>query len=339
MSSFDILSHREQESNLEIIKDTGEVLVDKSATGRERPWSERKMENLQLVKIFSMARDIDPYIISESRLEQVSECASWLKFALLSDKTKKLAKANFCRLRLCPMCSWRKSLKLFSQVSAITDAILRDKKARFIFVTLTVRNVNGDELRETIKKMNEAFKWIVQKSKTSAVSKKFKDYVMGYMKAVEVTYNHKTDTFHPHFHIILELKPTYFKDGYLTQKQWRDMWKEVMHLDYDPQVDVRIIKNATAKAVAEVSKYPVKLKGLLELAPEQAVEPLIKLKRALQDLRMITFGGDFREYKKLLQLDDVENGDLVHIETEKNELNAVAMMLFNYRADVGAYVC
>lgn len=339
MSSFVILPHQELESNLEIIKDTGEILKDRSATGRERPWSERKMENLQLVNLFEMARRIDPYIISESRLEQVRDCASWLKFAVLSDKKRKLVKANFCRLRLCPMCSWRKSLKLFSQVSKITDAILRDKKARFIFLTLTVKNVSGEELRAKIQEMNEAFKWIIQKSRTSAISKKFKDYVMGYMKAVEVTYNHKTDTFHPHFHIILELKPSYFDSGYLTQKQWRDMWKEVMHLGYDPQVDVRIIKNATAKAVAEVSKYPVKLKGLLELAPEQAVEPLIKLKRALQDLRMITFGGDFREYKKLLQLDDVENGDLVHIETEKNELNAVAMMLFKYRADVGAYVC
>lgn len=337
--SKSIIAELEQNSNLEIIKDTGEILVDRSATGRERPWSERKMENLQLVNLFELARKIDPYIISEQRLEQVSECASWLKFALLSDKTKKLAKANFCRLRLCPMCSWRKSLKLFAQVSAITDAILRDKKVRFIFLTLTVRNVKGEELREKIKEMNEAFKWITQKSKTSAVSKKLKDYILGYMKAVEVTYNHKTYTFHPHFHIILELKPTYFKDGYLTQKQWREMWKEVMHLDYYPQVDVRTIKNATAKAVAEVAKYPVKLKGILELDPEKAVEPLIKLKKALQDLRMITFGGDFREYKKLLQLDDVENGDLVHIETDKNELNAVAMMLFTYRADVGAYIC
>ena len=338
MSSF-ILPHQELESNLEIIKDTGEILVDRSATGRKRPWSERKMENRLLVELFKMARKIDPYIISESRLEQVQDCASWLKFAILPDKKKKLTKANFCRLRLCPMCSWRKSLKLFSQVSAITDAILQDKKARFIFLTLTVRNVNGEELRAKIQEMNEAFKWITQKSKTSAVSKKLKDFILGYMKAVEVTYNHKTDTFHPHFHIILELKPEYFYDGYLTQKQWRDMWREVMHLDYDPQVDVRNIKNATAKAVAEVAKYPVKLKGLLEIEPEKAVEPLIKLKRALQDLRMITFGGDFREYKRLLNLDDVENGDLVHIETERNELNAVAMMLFKYRADVGAYVC
>lgn len=334
-----IIAELEQNSNLEIIKDTGDILVDRSATGRERPWGEKKMENLQLVKLFELARKIDPYIISVNRLEQVRDCASWLEFALLSNKKKKLAKANFCRLRLCPMCSWRKSLKLFAQVSAITDAVLADKKARFIFLTLTVKNVSGEELRAKIQEMNEAFKWIIQKSRNTAASKKLKNYILGYMKAVEVTYNHKTDTFHPHFHIILELKPSYFDSGYMTQKQWRDMWKEVMHLDYDPQVDVRIIKNATAKAVAEVSKYPVKLKGILEIDPEKAVEPLIKLKKALQDLRMITFGGDFREYKKLLQLDDVENGDLIHIEADKNELNAVAMMLFTYRADVGAYVC
>ncbi|MBR6298642.1 MAG: protein rep, partial [Candidatus Gastranaerophilales bacterium] len=164
-----IISEIIENSNLEIIKDTGEVLEDKSATGRERPWSERKTENLQIVNLLRNARKIDPYIISLSRLDQVKDCASWLEYAILSDKTKKLAKANFCRLRLCPMCAWRKSLKLFAQVSVITDAILRDKKARFIFVTLTVRNVKGEELRAKIQEMNEAFKWITQKSKTSAV--------------------------------------------------------------------------------------------------------------------------------------------------------------------------
>ena len=31
-----------------------------------------------------------------------------------------------------------------------------------------------------------------------------------------------------------------------------------MGVDYDPSVDVRNIKGGTAKAVAEVAKYPVK---------------------------------------------------------------------------------
>ena len=113
-----------------------------------------------------------------------------------------------------------------------------------------------------------------------------------------------------------------------------------MKLDYEPQVDVRAIKNTTAKAVAEVAKYPVKVDGLLKVKDkEKAAQALIQLKHGIHNCRFITFGGDFREYKRRLALDDIETGDLVHVETDKQELNAVAMILFKYRADVGAYIC
>ena len=254
-----------------------------------------------------------------------------------------MAQVNFCRVRLCPMCAWRRSLKLFAQVSKITDAILADKKARFIFVTLTVRNVTGSELRDTIKRMNEGFKRLTDNSKYAAASSVFRKNLLGYMKAIEVTYNSRRNDFHPHVHCIFELSPNYFggrERGYLTHSDWRQMWQSVMKLDYEPQVGVRAIKNTTAKAVAEVAKYPVKMADLLRIKDKkQAAEALIELKLAIHNCRFVTFGGDFREYKRCLALDDVENGDLVHVETDSRELNVVAYTLFRYRADVGAYIC
>lgn len=320
---------------------TGEILVDLSGTGRERPWSKRKMENRRLVEILETVRRLDESAISERRLDAVRDCASWLLFAEQEGGGRKLSKANFCRLRLCPMCAWRRSLKLFSQVSKITDAILADKKARFIFVTLTVRNVVGTDLRDAIERMGKGFKHLTQGSKHCAASVRFRESLLGYMKAVEVTYNSTQNDFHPHIHCIFEVKPSYFvRGGYLTHADWRDMWKSAMKLDYEPQVDVRAIKDATARAVAEVAKYPVKLKGLLEIADKtQAARTLIQLKTALHSCRLVTFGGDFREYKKRLSLDDVETGDLVHVEADSKTLNAVAFTLFRYRADAGAYIC
>ena len=38
------------------------------------------------------------------------------------------------------------------------------------------------------------------------------------MKAEEITYNSKAGTFHPHIHTIFEVKPSYFRDGYLTKE-------------------------------------------------------------------------------------------------------------------------
>ena len=339
-----ILQETEQDCKLEIIEGTGEVLEDLSGTGRKRPWSERKKESMELLDLFEVAKGIDDGVISQTRLQALHDCASWLYYAQQENGEKKLAKANFCRLRLCPMCGWRRSLKLFAQVSKITDAILEDKKARFIFVTLTVENVKGEDLRDTIHRMNNGFKYLVQDKIGISASKVFRENLLGYMKAIEVTYNAKRNDFHPHIHCIFEVRPSYFDrhsgGGYLTHADWREMWRSVMKLDYEPQVNVRAIKNATAKAVAEVAKYPVKVDGLLKIKnKEQAALALIQLKYGIHNCRFITFGGDFREYKRRLALDDVETGDLIHVETDKQELNAVAMILFKYRADVGAYIC
>ena len=336
-----ILQEIEQDCKLEIIEGTGEVLEDFSGRGRKRPWSERKKESMELLDLFKVARNIDESVISQTRLRALADCGSRLIFAQQEDGGKTLANANFCRLRLCPMCGWRRSLKLFSQVSKITDAILAEKKARFIFVTLTVENVKGEDLRDTIHRMNNGFKGLVQNKIGLSASKIFRENLLGYMKAIEVTYNTKRNDFHPHIHCIFEVRPSYFgADGYLTHADWRKMWQSLMRLDYEPQVNVRAIKNATAKAVAEVAKYPVKVDGLLKIKDkERAALALIQLKHGIHNCRFITFGGDFREYKRRLALDDIETGDLVHVETDKQKLNAVAMILFKYRADVGAYVC
>lgn len=343
--SIHSIAEYENLCKLKIITGTGELLEDRSATGRVRPWSEHKMENQELVELLRIARAFDSSVISDSRLLSVQECAAWLKFAEQSDGKRKLAQANFCRLRLCPMCAWRRSLKLFAQVSKITDAILADKKARFVFLTLTVRNVAGSELRDTIKQMNEGFKYLVQDKIKFSASAGLKKNLLGYMKSIEVTYNAERNDFHPHIHCIFELAPGYFTGkssggGYLTHSDWRQMWQSVMKLDYEPQVNVKAIKDAGSKAVAEVAKYPVKMDGLLKIKDKQrAVQALIQLRHGIHNCRLVTFGGDFREYKRRLELDDVETGDLVHVETGTRELNAVAMMLFKYRADAGVYIC
>ncbi len=325
---------------IESIEGTGEILEDLSGSGRVRPWSKHKMSNMKLVELFSIARTIDETILSESRMDALRDCASWVLFGENERGERRLAKSNFCRVRLCPMCNWRRSLKLFSQVSDITNLILSEKNVRFIFVTLTVKNCTGEELSNTINRMNTAFTYITSSNRTFAPAKKLKLNLLGYMKAEEVTYNTKENTFHPHIHCIFELKTTYFKDGYINKQSWIQLWRSAMKLDYDPSVDVRNIKGGTASAVAEVAKYPVKMDSILKIEnQETAAKAVIYLYRAIFGRRLVTFGGDFRTYKRRLNLDDVENGDLIHVETEEKSFNAVAQVLFKYRADVGAYIC
>lgn len=69
------------------------------------------------------------------RADRVSQCGSYLDFGILPDGTKKLVKANFCRDRLCPLCNWRRSLKLYSQVSQVMD-VLESRGIVFFFLRL-----------------------------------------------------------------------------------------------------------------------------------------------------------------------------------------------------------
>ena len=333
-----------QDVNLETTTGTGEILKDYSSTGKERPWKLHKQENLQLVKIYKTAREKNINLITDSRLFDLEHCADTLLFAENAEGKKKLKSANFCRLRLCPMCQWRRSLKMFGQVQTITDKILeRDKSTRFLFATFTVKNVDAENLETCINILNNKFLYLVSRNKTFAPAKKLKQNLLGYLKAVEVTYNTKDRTYHPHLHVIFAVKSTFFKNkqNYMTKKEWIELWQQALGVDYKPQTDIRAIKSGTAKAVAEVAKYPVKTAPILSLPDDEAVEVLKTLTLSLHKKRFVAYGGIFKTIKQELKLTDVETDkDLVNVDTEQQErFNAVIAVLFKYNFKFGCYIC
>jgi len=330
------------ESALKILGDTGEVLVDIGENGKERPWRKHKSENEKLVELFQLARQTDERIISLNRLDSLNECASFLLFDRNEQQRLRLHRANFCRVRLCPMCSWRKSLKLFGQVSKIVDVLMcQQPTTRFIFVTLTVPNCTGQELTGTINKMNKAFTYLTSNRRTFAPAKILKENLLGYMKAMEITYNQKTDTYHPHIHCLFAVKADYFMGrGYIRKDKWQGIWSRAMHSDRMLIVHVETIKNTKAKAVAEVAKYPVKPADILKIRKKKkAVAALIVLHSALHKRRLVTFGGLLADIKKQLGLEDVdsENADLVHADDETS-FTPVEQVMFRW-CKIGAYIC
>ncbi len=330
--------------NISVVEiNTGEILTDIGRNGKERPWKLHKEEGLRVDNLFVMAKKLDDSVITDNGLKSLKECGDTLIFVRNEKGKKRLHGANFCRNRLCPMCNWRRSLKMYSQVSQITDKILATKKSRFIFVTLTVKNPDGEHLAETLDLMNKGFSYITSNSRTFAPAKKFKESLQGYIKATEITYNSKDNTYHPHIHCIFQVRPSYFSRDYIKKDDWIKLWGKAMSLDYAPSVYVKTIKdtdNDKTKAVAEVAKYPTKSADLLKIEDEeQSVQALIVLAKTLKGRRLITFGGDFATVKRELKLDDIENGDLIHAEQETQNFNPVAKMIYRWRAEVGAYIC
>jgi plasmid rolling circle replication initiator protein Rep len=330
--------------NLEITIGTGEILQDYSSTGKERPWKLHKKENLRLVELYKKARIKDINLISDSRLFDLEHCGDTLTFLQNAEGKKKLKTANFCRVRLCPMCQWRRSLKMFSQVKKITDKILEnDKSTRFIFGTFTIKNTDAENLEACINTLNKKFKYLVDQKKTFAPAKKLKQNLLGYLKAVEVTYNSKDKTYHPHLHVIFAVKSTFFKNSsnYMSKKEWISLWQQALGVDYKPQIDIRAIKSGTAKAVAEVAKYPVKTAPILSLNDDEAVEVLKTLTLSLNKKRFVSYGGIFKTVKQELKLADIETDkDLINVDIEQQErFNAVTAVLFRYNFKFGCYIC
>lgn len=336
------IEKQEQEKEIPIVEPTGEKLADYSATGKKRKWDLHKQNNLKLVELYKQAIKISPNVISPKRLQDLADCASQLEYLQDAEGNKKLYKTYFCRVRLCPMCQWRRSLKLFSQVSKITDYInQQNNQVRYLFITLTQKNCSGLELVQEINKINKSFSLLVDKTKRVQPASKFKKMLLGYIKSTEVTYNPKTKTYHPHLHCIFAVQGEYFnKENYINKNSWRAIWADLLKVDYLPQINVQAIKPARQqKAVAELAKYPAKVSSILNLPQMQAVQVVMDLTTLCYKRRFVAFGGIFKKTKALLKLQDIEaeNVDLVGAGNIK-EFNYVARAIYKYNVKFGCYI-
>jgi plasmid rolling circle replication initiator protein Rep len=322
---------------------------------KEKNWALHKLSN----KYVSVAyEDID-----ERKAERMRGCCPWIEFKKLGD-VMKLHKAFFCKVRLCAVCQWRRSLKAFRQMSRILVKAREKYNSQFLFLTLTVKNCEGYELGGTLDDLMEGFNRLMK-------YKEVKQAVKGYYRGTEITHdvnefitglmwygrrdpnnpdkriggragyykklglkkgdiNPNFDKYHPHFHCVLAVNPSYFTDKtYISQKRWIELWKRAMKLDYDPNVDIR---RCTSKpdgtameqiatelsAIAEVCKYAVKPGDIVNVNDwELTVDTVRLLDSVLEKRRFIGLGGIFDEIHKELKLDDIENGDLELKENER----------------------
>lgn len=302
----------------------GDEFKDISKNGKDRKWKERKRKNVKLANIFDKLNYPDNFV------SNIQSCAEHLSFKRASDGSLRLFQMYTCKNKQCAICSWRRSMKYQVQISKIVEeAMIRKPKGRFLFLTLTVENVSGERLNSELSRLSEAFNRLMKYKKVSK-------NMLGFLRATEVTRNELKDTYHPHIHVLLFVSPTYFKnkDNYISQDEWTNLWKKSAKLDYRPIVDVRAIKPKNEKtsdirsAILETAKYPVKP---MELTVESA-KVVDELQKGLYRKRQIAFGGLFKQIKKELELDDIENGDLINLGDEESPISdgEVISVLWNH---------
>lgn len=299
------------------------------------PWVEKKVKTLRLAKLYRRAGYLD-----YSR--KAAACSTWLQYGVSADGSKQLSAANFCQLRLCPLCIARRAKKSAYKVSRVLDKVAADHEGvKFLFLTLTIQNVPGDKLGEALSEMMAGWDRLLQ-------HRKIKRSIKGWFRAVEITRNRAKNTYHPHIHAILVVPPEYFSDSgfYLAHGEIVARWKLAMRLDYDPTVDIRAARSkgeyqAERAAAVEASKYAVKDEDYIDedLPDEEAAQVVRVYTEALFKRRLVAFGGWMKDAAKAMNAENLEDGDLVHLDDETiREDVAELIETYNWHFGAGDYV-
>lgn len=258
------------------------------------------MKSNRLVRLYHLAG-------YEQYADRVEFCATYMKFGIIGEN-RGLLSANFCKLRLCPICTARGAVVRAKLLSRVMDAVQVEHKCQYLFLTLTIKNVPGEKLGEAIGQLTKAWDRLLHHRPVQAA-------VMGSFRAIEITRN--GDMYHPHIHAIIAVEDAYFakKNGlYLTQAEWLRRWQMALKVDYKPTVDIRRTNdNKGGKgAVLEAAKYVTKDSDYISdsLSDEQAAQIVTDYTRALYHRRLTSFTGWLKETAQRLQADDLDHVDL-----------------------------
>jgi len=296
---------------------------------RDRPWDVHRAQADDVGLVYASAVEFERYAA------RMAQCAEVLRFVWVAPSTEgetllKLKDARFCRLRHCPVCQWRRMLMWQARFYQSLPKLVSDQpKARWLFLTLTVRNCAIGELGDTLTAMNTAWQRFKDRKEFNPV--------LGWVRTTEVTKG-TNGTAHPHFHCLL-MVPSSMLSGmnYVKQARWVELWRDCLRVDYLPVVDVRVVKTregqdsgeALQAAVRETLKYSVKPADMTD-DPQWFLE----MTRQTHKRRFVAAGGALKD---VLKLDQETDQDLVTTDSTEPPTEDEASVSFGWRESERSY--
>ena len=217
-----------------------------------------------------------------------------------------------CKSRICPYCSKKNSQKWMAIFNKnINKFYEENKKNVFFSLALTVKNCPIEDVKGEVEKMSKGFEKLLTRktfqslqnpeinpSKTDCSKKRFQGYVQGYVRKLEVDYSGPEEA-HPHFHILLCLKPCMLGKNYICRNVLSLMWQEVMGLDYEPQVNMKRLK-VKEQILQELHYFakPLKIEENFRRYGKPFMVWLCKYEKQMERKRDISFSKIFQELKK-----------------------------------------
>ncbi len=159
-------------------------------------------------------------------------CASTLK----QDGGK--LRGRYCGNRWCLVCSRVRTARAINRYKPILDTWTDAQ-----FVTLTVRNVPGDQLSQTLDQMVKTSA-VIRRAITRTDKLSFEA-----LRKLECTHNYHQDTYHPHYHAIV--------NGRAQALALRDRWLAAWGDQADAQA--QDVRPCTPGSALELFKYATKL--------------------------------------------------------------------------------
>lgn len=255
-------------------------------------FSDFKYDSLRIAKLFWQCG-------YSERAAAIEDCATNLVFGNRKDGSHDLIFGNFCKDRFCPLCQARRSARRAMELLHVIERL----DGEFVFLTLTVPNVDASHLRSQIEFMQDQFHYFMK-------DPRIKKGVVGYIRNLEVTYNKDSHTYHPHYHVLINVSSRYFVDHsqYLSRSEVLSVWQAYMHDETITQVDIRKVRGKQLdRAVVETTKYFTKFGDWFNEADASSV--LYTFVNSLKSVNCTTMGGSIR--KEILQLRKEKKEDLV----------------------------
>lgn len=267
------------------------------------------------------------------RAVALEQCGTYLEVTTMADGSEHITASNFCRQRLCPLCNWRRSARIFAATSQIMDYIDQtDHDHRYLFLTLTVRNCPGDQLAVTLDAMQQAWHRM-------CCNKAWQRRVIGSMRTLEITRNPDDGTYHPHYHVILVVPANYARRSnglYWAHEDWQRAWALAARLPYDPLVSIEAVKGGRRRGVEEMAHYMAKdAEYLLPDDPNTTDQIVATLHGALSGRRLIAYSGIMLRAQRALRISDPESGPLT--EDVRGDI-AQCVRRYRWHAGLGSYV-
>lgn len=308
----------------------GDGLADYSS--RDKPWDVHRAQAGDVQAIYATVEEFERYAA------RIDQCSGILRYGWQPDPdtgevSLRLREAHFCRVRHCPVCQWRRSLmwqaRFYQALPAIQEA---HPAARWLFLTLTVRNCPVSELAGTLTAMNAGWQRLKDR-------KEFR-LVTGWVRTTEVTRG-RDGSAHPHFHALLMVPPSMLSGvNYVKQSRWVELWQESMRLDYAPVVDVRAVKDKAPKgegalfaglrgAVAETLKYSVKPSDMTD-------DPawFLEMTKQVHKRRFVATGGALKD---VLRVDEETQEELALGDQPGDGTDDGSRLAFNWQSGERRY--